>query len=1541
MVVDRGGLRYTIEVADKFSSATQSFRAEIDASRETWSRFRSEVRTFAGDSKGISAGLKDLAKATRQNADQTERAARAGKKAADASDLRAKAEKKLAADLERSQVAIKARAIADERNVPIYKKLSREATIRQQAEAKLQRTLDKRAVDEITRQLAAERGIALDQKKRTTLTALERAEQRLSRIVEKRKEDEILRQLAEERGVQLSQKKAKVFDAEAEALKRITRAERERAVAQALQTKGFDAKGNKAVAPPGIQEVAQQRVIANIRRLQEELAFKQAAKGSEELQRLRKELGLTENVANRVSFTFRRLFGILAAFTLVRELIAGFRSLVVASVAFNSKIEQTRLGIAALFTAVGDVRDATGQTVDSARALVLAQSEARRQTELLRLDALRTVATFDTLAETFQVALAPGLAAGLDVDRIRRFAVQISQAASAIGLQQNQLAEEVRSILQGTIQARTTRIAVALGITNEDIRRAKELGVLGDFLEDRFKAFNEAGKESLNTFEGLASNVKDSFLLVLSSAGLGFFTDLKGLLSDILESITDIGSEQITVNPAVVAVVQGIFDGLQAAVAEARRLGQALSFNDLVGAGRAVGAAFELVAKLLGGAIEGFVNGLRDAQTIGAEIAAIFSDVFALAGFVLPISDLQSVVALAAELLTLLGAVKLVTAGIGGAVTVVGAAFNAITFAASGLLSTFKAIVPAVRGLALGLSLAFSPAGLIAAAIAIALKVVLDIVEELFGVEISFRTIVQLVRVTLVAAIKFAAATLKVAFLTAFNAIKIAVRSIVSGFREAILGVLDAATFVAEKLGLEVDAFAKKIQDLQDKSRNSFLSETKKDADAIADAAKEALAAYKNAGENFVSGVRDAFDPSKDTGEGILGTLAEQGKAFLGDIFGGSLDLGIDDETTAVEQLSKAIDALPGLIARSRREFSESSEVVKNLTDDVKAAQDALDAGLAARGLSSGIQRQVQLVFEAQAKSREELILLNAQLADAERRRDAQRQAELTTRRTIARLSEQEKNDVDAVVKASTVRLDIQKGVAQLKNEESTLESAITKARREGDTQRLKTLQTERDNVSANIGEFENMLELQAEFTDNLLAGLDPARAAEVQRLALDIVRSAGEQRTTGEEINALLEDRQRIEGLIRDAVEKRVRLVSAEEALSIRASTVELRAQVEAARELSRVRESVFSGVSQVERERVQAESQLLIEQAKLQLIDEENGRNAEALRLTIASVKSTDVRLALEEQLAATIEEGALKYEDQSLKIDEIKAKLAELNAITNAPVTSGVFAALTQFTVDNGNTFQNTLDAMKQALERFAEFTSSAIIDALDPSKDETALERFAKFMKQVSDIIIQELTKVAIAKLLLQLGIGAIGNSTGTSTGTGEGSGGAHGGKVKGGTASLAHFGPRARGRAAGGVERPKGLDPRDRIPVWARWGEWMFPPEIGGLYGDGVMEALRRGDIDPIALRALAGSRRMHRARTVGANRGAAVGGKAVGDNSAGFDSASRVERVLVADERHARKVLKGGRRALRDAVSEDRAALVEALRLSSDRTRGD
>jgi hypothetical protein len=264
---------------------------------------------------------------------------------------------------------------------------------------------------------------------------------------------------------------------------------------------------------------------------------------------------------NRLGFTFRRLFGVLALFTAARQSFRAFREVVAESVRFNARIETAQLGIASLFTAVGDVRDAMGETVDRSRALALAQGEARRQINLLRRDAIDTKATFDELVETFQIAVGPGLSAGLDIDEIRKFTVSISQAAGAIGLPQNQLQEEIRSIFTGSIQLRTTRIAAVLGITNEDIRRAKEAGTLMEFLEDRFAAFTVAGKESLNTFDGLIARVRDGFSLLMGTSGESLFVEIKKSLKDLFSAFTDQDSITglITPDPQALETMRLIF----------------------------------------------------------------------------------------------------------------------------------------------------------------------------------------------------------------------------------------------------------------------------------------------------------------------------------------------------------------------------------------------------------------------------------------------------------------------------------------------------------------------------------------------------------------------------------------------------------------------------------------------------------------------------------------------------------------------------------------------------------------------------------------------------------------------------------------------------------------------------------------------------------------------------------------------------------------------------------------------------------------------
>ena len=332
------------------------------------------------------------------------------------------------------------------------------------------------------------------------------------------------------------------------------------------------------------------------------------------LEGLVKTMNASRFVSGQNVISFRRLLTVIGAFATFRTAIRLFKGFVSTIIDFNSVVETSTLGIGSLLTAVGEIRNVTGEAVSATEALTLAQGIARDQLRLLRIDALKTAATFEELVETFQVAVAPGLQAGLDVDQIRRFTIAVSQAAQAINLPQNQLAEEIRSILEGTIQQRTTRIAVALGITNEDIRRAKELGVLAQFLENRFAAFGEAGKLALTTFTAIIANTRGALRLVIGSGGAEFFESLKTEIENFrqqLVTLNDITGE-LEPNPRFVSAVKIIADSLKRAVINARVFAAELGFEDAEESARNLAAIFDGISRVVISFARGLLKGVED-----------------------------------------------------------------------------------------------------------------------------------------------------------------------------------------------------------------------------------------------------------------------------------------------------------------------------------------------------------------------------------------------------------------------------------------------------------------------------------------------------------------------------------------------------------------------------------------------------------------------------------------------------------------------------------------------------------------------------------------------------------------------------------------------------------------------------------------------------------------------------------------------------------------------------------------------------------------
>lgn len=623
MAVDRGGLNYPIR--------TEYDPKGVDACLRDLQRVRDAangVRSVGASGNAFAASMRDVASATRDAASATRESAKAitiRERAARGND---KIQQDRAIRLEQETQALrdglpelveKLGLLSQEEKA--YRDLNKEIATADVARRKEEIAAKagiqtKKAQADAARELAnAEKAAAAEQKRiadahkeaaaiarETEQEAAKAATAEQKRVAARRREADAIareeaaaaRRRAQEAGraAEAEQRRVATAQREALAIERERAAEEQRAARQAQQAAARqatqearrirDAQREAAAIEQervrqrreelrfqSVSEEAQQRVArtARERSIEEALRARGFDRQGRSLREVAAETERTSRAGNSLFFTFRRLFGAFAAFALLREGVAAIGATLRGAIQLNAAFEAAQVGIAAVATSVGQVRDATGQTVTGAKAFVLAQREAAKQTRRLRQDALETAFSFQELVETFQTALGPGLAAGFDPDQVRKFTVSIAQAAAALGLEGNQLAEEIRSIFSGAITPRTTRIATALGITNDDIKRAKEAGNLAAFLDEKFKSFNIAGKASLQTFTTILSNVRDAFEQVLGAGGLALFNEVKASLQSIQKLLLVKDKDGLlTPRPEVVATFRALLSPLERAL---------------------------------------------------------------------------------------------------------------------------------------------------------------------------------------------------------------------------------------------------------------------------------------------------------------------------------------------------------------------------------------------------------------------------------------------------------------------------------------------------------------------------------------------------------------------------------------------------------------------------------------------------------------------------------------------------------------------------------------------------------------------------------------------------------------------------------------------------------------------------------------------------------------------------------------------------------------------------------------------------------------
>ena len=249
-------------------------------------------------------------------------------------------------------------------------------------------------------------------------------------------------------------------------------------------------------------------------------------------------------------------------------------------ISYLSQIETAGLGIASAFMTGGKYIDAaSGKALAAQDALKAAQGDSLQIIKELQYANLQTIATLEELIIAYQTTLPVALAKGFNRQQVKDFTVAMVQAAGAIGLPMNQMAEETRSILTGAIEARTSRIATVLGLRNEDIAQYKgNANGLFNFLMDKLSAYRIAGIEAQKTWAGLWSNTKDIALQALGQGIQPLFDAVKYELTEITKKIVTIDekTKSIKWDPEFLAGVEEFRKGVTSLIAELYRLGMLL-----------------------------------------------------------------------------------------------------------------------------------------------------------------------------------------------------------------------------------------------------------------------------------------------------------------------------------------------------------------------------------------------------------------------------------------------------------------------------------------------------------------------------------------------------------------------------------------------------------------------------------------------------------------------------------------------------------------------------------------------------------------------------------------------------------------------------------------------------------------------------------------------------------------------------------------------------------------------------------------------------
>lgn len=221
---------------------------------------------------------------------------------------------------------------------------------------------------------------------------------------------------------------------------------------------------------------------------------------------------------------------------------------------YTNMIETNQIGMAGILSSMTKI-DGKQTTWNQAMAV------SKQVMKELQSESLKTAATAQELIDTFRALLGPGLASGMTIKQIEKLTTVGTNAVKSLGLPSNQIIQELRDLVAGGIRPSSSTLATSLGITDADIKAAKQSTEgLYNFLINKMKGFEMATTQTSNTVAGKLDQIKEGLQRGIAEG----MSPLRDVYSDILGDIAkklvviDKTTYQWQINPAFTSALTDV-----------------------------------------------------------------------------------------------------------------------------------------------------------------------------------------------------------------------------------------------------------------------------------------------------------------------------------------------------------------------------------------------------------------------------------------------------------------------------------------------------------------------------------------------------------------------------------------------------------------------------------------------------------------------------------------------------------------------------------------------------------------------------------------------------------------------------------------------------------------------------------------------------------------------------------------------------------------------------------------------------------------------